>query len=72
MSRGHELQALEQQIAELERNLDTTYKDIINAIRRGSERLVFRATRSMTVDVNKELQTRYEKARGLQKAMMEN
>jgi hypothetical protein len=66
VSRGHELQALEQQIAELERNLDMTCKDIINAIRRGSERLVFGF---MTLDVNKELQTRYEKAQGLQKAI---
>jgi hypothetical protein len=69
VSKGHELQALEQQIVELERNLDMTCKDIINAIRRGSERLLFGFTRSTTVDVNKELQTRYEKARGLQKAI---
>jgi hypothetical protein len=57
VSKGHKLQALEQQIVELERNLDITCKDIINAIRQGSKRLFFGFTCSTTIDVNKELQT---------------
>jgi hypothetical protein len=46
-----------------------TCKDIINAIRQASKRLFFGFTRSTTIDVNKELQMRYKKAWGLQKAI---
>jgi small-conductance mechanosensitive channel len=63
-----ELQALEQQIEELEVDLETTHADIIHSIQQPpSVRGGLSAMRALKI--NKELDKRHDKSKGLQKAI---